>query len=189
MKNQNVIIGVIAIVAILGGIMLFSQNDTDSETSMMAKKENVNNSDDAMDNQDNNVENNTIVDIAINNEDFSTLVTAVTEAGLVDTLSSEGPFTVFAPTNAAFEKLPAGTLEAVLQDKEQLTSILTYHVVSGKVMSTDLTDGMTATTVQGDDITIGAHSGVTVNDANVVTADIEASNGVIHVIDTVLLPQ
>ena len=124
-----------------------------------------------------------IVDTAVEAGTFTTLVAAVEAAGLVDTLKSEGPFTVFAPTDEAFAALPAGTVEGLLADPEALAAILTYHVVAGKVMSTDLSDGMTATTVNGADITIGTTDGVTVNGANVVTADIEASNGVIHVIE------
>lgn len=132
-----------------------------------------------------------IVDIAAGNESFSTLVAAVQAAGLVDTLKGEGPFTVFAPTNDAFAALPAGTVETLLkpENKDQLTAILTYHVVPGKVMSGDLSDGMTAATVQGNEVTIGTTGGVTVDGANVVQADIEASNGVIHVIDAVILPE
>lgn len=132
-----------------------------------------------------------IVDIAAGDENFSTLVAAVQAAGLVDTLKGEGPFTVFAPTNDAFAALPAGTVENLLkpENKDQLTAILTYHVVPGKVMSGDLSNGMTATTVQGSDVTIMTEGGVTVQGANVTTADIEASNGVIHVIDAVILPQ
>ncbi|EAQ08121.1 Beta-Ig-H3/Fasciclin [Yoonia vestfoldensis SKA53] len=129
-----------------------------------------------------------IVDTAVEAGTFTTLVAAVEAAGLVETLKSEGPFTVFAPTDEAFAALPAGTVEGLLADPEALAAILTYHVVAGKVMSTDLSDGMTATTVNGADITIGTTNGVTVNGANVVTADIEASNGVIHVIDAVILP-
>ena len=129
-----------------------------------------------------------IVDTAVGAGDFTTLVAAVEAAGLVETLKGEGPFTVFAPTDAAFAALPEGTVEGLLEDPEALAAILTYHVVAGKVMSTDLSDGMMAPTVNGADITIGTMGGVTVNGANVVTADIEASNGVIHVIDSVLLP-
>ena len=129
-----------------------------------------------------------IVDTAVNAGTFTTLVAAVEAAGLVDTLKGDGPFTVFAPTDEAFAALPEGTVEGLLADPEALAAILTYHVVAGKVMSTDLSDGMTATTVNGADITIGTEGGVTVNEANVVTADIEASNGVIHVIDAVILP-
>ncbi len=132
-----------------------------------------------------------IVDIAAGDENFSTLVAAVQAAGLVDTLKGEGPFTVFAPTNEAFAALPAGTVENLLkpENKDQLIAILTYHVVPGKVMSGDLSNGMTATTVQGADVTIMTEGGVTVQGANVTAADIEASNGVIHVIDAVILPE
>lgn len=129
-----------------------------------------------------------IVDTAVDAGTFTTLVAAVTAAGLVDTLKSEGPFTVFAPTDEAFAALPEGTVDSLLADPEALAAILTYHVVAGKVMSGDLSDGMTAATVNGADVTIMTEGGVMVNGANVVTADIEASNGVIHVIDTVLMP-
>jgi len=131
-----------------------------------------------------------IVDTAVAAGNFTTLVAAVEAAGLVETLKGEGPFTVFAPTDEAFAALPAGTVEDLLkpENKPILTAILTYHVVPGKVMSGDLSNGMTATTVQGDDITIMTEGGVKVNDANVTTADIEASNGVIHVIDKVIMP-
>ncbi len=131
----------------------------------------------------------TIVDIAAGNEAFSTLVAAVTEAGLVDTLSGEGPFTVFAPTDEAFAALPEGTVEGLLEDIPTLTAILTYHVVPGEVMSGDLEDGMMAETVNGQSLTIGVGDAVTVDGATVIEADIEASNGVIHVIDSVLLPE
>ena len=132
-----------------------------------------------------------IVDTAAGAGSFTTLVAAVQAAGLVDTLKGDGPFTVFAPTDDAFAALPAGTVETLLkpENKDQLVSILTYHVVPGKVMSGDLSDGMTAATVQGSDVTIGTTDGVTVNGANVVQADIAASNGVIHVIDQVILPK
>ncbi|SFR37121.1 fasciclin domain-containing protein [Litoreibacter janthinus] len=131
-----------------------------------------------------------IVDTAVGAGSFGTLVAAVQAAGLVDTLKGEGPFTVFAPTDEAFAALPDGTVESLLlpENKDQLTAILTYHVVAGKVMSGDLSDGMTAPTVQGGEITIKTEGGVMVNDANVTAADIEASNGVIHVIDKVIMP-
>lgn len=129
-----------------------------------------------------------IVETATAAGSFTTLLAAVEAAGLVDTLNGEGPFTVFAPTDEAFAALPEGTVEGLLADIPTLTAILTYHVVPGAVMSTDLSDGMMATTVQGSDVTIGTMGGVTVNGANVVAADIEASNGVIHVIDAVILP-
>lgn len=130
----------------------------------------------------------TIVDVAIA-QNFGTLVAAVTAADLVETLSGEGPFTVFAPTDAAFAALPAGLLDALLlpENKAVLAQILTYHVVSGQVMAADVTDGDVAT-VEGSTIKLSTASGVTVNGANVVVADVAASNGVIHAIDAVILP-
>ena len=129
-----------------------------------------------------------IVEIAAGNEDFSTLVDLVVAAGLADTLSGEGPFTVFAPTNEAFAALPGFAVEFLLANPDVLTSVLTYHVVPAAVMSMDVATG-TATTVQGSDVDLFADDmGVRVNNANVITADIVASNGVIHVIDTVILP-
>lgn len=132
-----------------------------------------------------------IVDVAVNAGTFNTLVAAVGAADLVATLQSEGPFTVFAPTDEAFAALPEGTVENLLlpENKDQLIAILTYHVISGKVMSTDLQDDMMAATVQGSSVTIDLDNGVMVDGANVVAADIEATNGVIHVIDAVILPQ
>jgi uncharacterized surface protein with fasciclin (FAS1) repeats len=129
-----------------------------------------------------------IVDTAVAAGNFKTLVSAVQAAGLVDTLKGTGPFTVFAPTDDAFAKIPSATLNALLANKTQLTAVLTYHVVPGKVMSTDLTNGMKAKTVQGGNLTINTTMGVMVNNAKVVQADIGCTNGVIHVIDTVLLP-
>lgn len=131
-----------------------------------------------------------IVDVAAGNESFSTLVAAVKAAGLVDTLKGEGPFTVFAPTNEAFAKLPAGTVEDLLkpENKEKLVAILTFHVVPGKVMAADVKAGEVAT-VQGGKITITTADGVKVDDAKVVTTDVAASNGVIHVIDSVIMPK
>ncbi len=135
----------------------------------------------------------TVVEIAAANKDFTTLVTAVKAAGLAETLSGKGPFTVFAPTNAAFAKLPKGTVEDLLkpENKAKLASILTYHVVAAKVMAADAIkmDGKSAKTVNGQEIAIKVKDGkVMVNDATVTTADIVGSNGVIHVIDTVLMP-
>ena len=132
-----------------------------------------------------------IVEIAVGNDDFSTLVAALKAADLVEVLSGEGPFTVFAPTNAAFEKLPAGTVESLLEpeNKQKLTDVLTYHVVPGAVYASDVVELSEAATVQGGAITITvADDGVMVDNAKVVTTDIEASNGVIHVIDGVILP-
>ena len=132
-----------------------------------------------------------IVDTAVEAGTFTTLVAAVGAAGLVDVLKGDGPFTVFAPTDDAFAALPAGTVEDLLkpENKDQLIAILTYHVVPGKVMSTDLVDDMMAATVQGSSVTIDLDNGVMVDGANVVAADIAATNGVIHVIDAVILPQ
>ena len=131
----------------------------------------------------------TIVEVAAANEDFETLVAAVTAAGLAETLSGEGPFTVFAPTDAAFEALPEGVLDALLlpENKDALTSILTYHVVSGEVMAADVTAG-DVPTVEGSTIAITTDGGVKVNEATVTATDVDASNGVIHVIDAVLVP-
>ena len=130
-----------------------------------------------------------IVDTAIASGNFNTLVTAVQEAGLVDTLKGEGPFTVFAPTDAAFAKIPADQLNALLADKEKLAAVLTYHVVPGKVMSADVVKLDTADTVQGQSVDINVKNGkVFVEGALVSAVDIETSNGVIHVIDTVILP-
>lgn len=131
-----------------------------------------------------------IVDTAVAAGDFTTLVAAVKAAGLVDTLKGEGPFTVFAPTDAAFAALPEGTVEMLLmpENKDQLVSILTYHVVPRAVMSSDLTEGMTAATVQGATVTFTLEGGAKVNDATITAADIAASNGVIHVIDKVIMP-
>ena len=133
-----------------------------------------------------------IVDTAVAAGSFKTLVTAVRAAGLVDTLKGKGPFTVFAPTDEAFAKLPAGTVENLLkpENKKQLVAILTYHVVSGKVMSKDIIGKKTmAKSVEGGEISVDATDGVMVDNAKVVKADIEASNGVIHVIDAVIMPK
>lgn len=131
-----------------------------------------------------------IVDTAVGAGSFTTLVAAVQAAGLVDTLKGDGPFTVFAPTDEAFAALPEGTVESLLlpENKDQLVAVLTYHVVPGKVMSTDLVDDMEAPTVNGETVTIDLDNGVMVEAATVTSADIETSNGVIHVIDTVILP-
>ena len=131
-----------------------------------------------------------IVDTAMGAGQFNTLVSAVKAAGLVDTLKGEGPFTVFAPTDEAFSAL-GSTVEDLLkpENKDKLTQILTYHVIPGKVMSTDLVDDATPATVEGATVTIDLDNGAMVNDAKVVTADVSASNGVIHVIDKVLVPE
>ena len=131
-----------------------------------------------------------IVDVAASNKDFSTLVAAVKAAGLVDTLKGDGPFTVFAPTNEAFAKLPKGTVESLLkpENKAKLVKILTYHVLSGKVMAKDVKAGKVKT-VEGSEMTITTEGGVMVDKAKVTATDIAAKNGVIHVIDTVIMPK
>lgn len=133
-----------------------------------------------------------IVDTAVAAGKFNTLAAALTAAGLVDTLKGDGPFTVFAPTDAAFAKLPEGTVENLLkpENREQLVSILTYHVVAGEVYAADVVKLTSATTVNGSDVSIKvADDGVSIDNANVIMTDIKASNGVIHVIDTVILPE
>lgn len=129
-----------------------------------------------------------IVDTAVAAGSFNTLVSAVEAAGLVDTLKGEGPFTVFAPTDEAFAKIPEDQIQALLANKTQLTEVLTYHVVAGEVMSSDLENGMLVETLQGGNLSINTTEGVMVNDAKVVQADIVCTNGVIHAIDTVLMP-
>lgn len=131
-----------------------------------------------------------IVDTAAAAGSFTTLLAAVDAAGLTETLKGEGPFTVFAPTDEAFAALPAGTVEDLLkpENRDTLTAILTYHVLAGQALSTDLSEGATAVTVQGEAVTFSVNDGAKVNGANIVTADIAASNGVIHVIDAVIMP-
>ena len=130
-----------------------------------------------------------IVDTAVAAGSFNTLVAAIKAAGLVDTLKSPGPFTVFAPTDEAFAKLPEGTVEALLKDKEKLTAILTYHVVPGKLMAADVVSKSSLKTVQGQSLKVSTAGGAKVDNANIVKTDIVTSNGVIHVIDSVVLPK
>jgi uncharacterized surface protein with fasciclin (FAS1) repeats len=130
-----------------------------------------------------------IVTTAVHAGSFNTLAKALTATGLVETLKGPGPFTVFAPTDEAFAKLPPGTLEALLADKAKLTNVLTYHVVPGNVMAADVVKMSSAKTVQGQSVTIDTRGGVKIDNANVVATDIVATNGVIHVIDAVILPQ
>lgn len=129
-----------------------------------------------------------IVDVARSAGGFETLLTALDAAALTGTLQGDGPFTVFAPTDAAFAALPAGTLEALLADTEALTAVLTYHVVAGKAMAADVSGVDSVTTLQGGDLAVSTENGVSIGEASVITADIEATNGVIHVIDAVLVP-
>ena len=130
-----------------------------------------------------------IVDTAVSAGSFNTLIEAVQAAGLGEVLKGDGPFTVFAPTDAAFAKLPAGTLESLLEDRAKLTAILTYHVVSGELMASDVVASKELKTVQGQSLRVDTADGVKVSGANVVKTDIVCSNGVIHVIDSVVLPQ
>ena len=192
-SKSKMIVVVVAIVAIVGiggwALMGNDEKKTESNTTSTNQTESTTPSSDMNATQN-------IVGVASSDAQFSTLVAAVKAAGLVDTLSGEGPFTVFAPTNAAFDKLPAGTLDDLLkpENKETLKGILTYHVVAGKVMSSDLTDGQVVTTVQGGTLKVSIANGeVTLTDAKggvskVAKADVAASNGVIHVIDSVVLP-
>jgi uncharacterized surface protein with fasciclin (FAS1) repeats len=129
-----------------------------------------------------------IVDTAVKAGSFSTLAAALKAAGLIETLKGKGPFTVFAPTDEAFAKLPEGTVAGLLKDIPQLKKILTYHVVAGKVMASDVTKLTAATTVEGSDVKIDASKGVRINESTVTTPDVAADNGVIHIIDTVLMP-
>ncbi len=175
--------GILALVAVtaLGGftVLAATGDNSNKETVSLEVSNKVTSEEKPMKN---------IVETAIEAGNFETLVTAVQTAGLVETLSSEGPFTVFAPTDEAFEKLGADTIKSLLEDKEKLTDILIYHVVSGKVMAEDVTQLKFAKTVQGSDLAISTDHGVMVNKSNVVKTDIETSNGVIHVIDSVLIP-
>jgi len=129
-----------------------------------------------------------LVEIAVAGKQFKTLVAAVQAAGLTETLQETGPFTVFAPTDEAFANLPADTVEGLLKDLPKLKGVLTYHVVAGKVLAKDVAGVKSAKTVHGGDLHVDASHGVKINDAKVTQADVEASNGVIHVLDTVLLP-
>lgn len=189
-SKTPLIIGIVALLAIVGGIVWFTSSNKDDSMADNDQTSQTTEETTAEQQQD-------IVALASGNENLSTLVTAVQAADLVETLQGDGPFTVFAPTNAAFNALPAGTLDTLLQpaNKSQLSSILTYHVVAGEVKSSDLKDGQVVTTVQGGTLTVNITDGkVTLTDAkgnkvNVVTADVDASNGVVHVIDGVVLPQ
>lgn len=176
-------------VAFTAALVLTGCTSTDDDTAATDTEPTAEATEEAMETDAAMDEPGTIVDVAAGNPDFSTLVTAVDAAGLVETLSGEGPFTVFAPTNDAFDALPDGVLDALLlpENEEVLTSILTYHVVPGEVTSDMISDGDVAT-VEGQNVTISTESGVMVNEATVVTPDVPASNGVIHVIDSVLIP-
>lgn len=192
--NSSKMIGaLIALVVVIGGVWWFVASGDDEDESSETNTSQQAQANDSSNEQASQPEaSSTIVELAQATDSLSTLVTAVVAADLVETLSGEGPFTVFAPTNDAFAALPDGTLESLLEPEnvDDLTNILTYHVVAGEAFSTDLSDGQEITTVQGDVLTVSIEDGnVMINDAMVVTADVEASNGVVHVIDAVLLPQ
>jgi len=182
-KGPKIALGVIAAVVVIGGgILLFNMNNSNNQEETATTQVETAITEPAAPELN-------IVETAVGNPDFSTLVTALQTAGLVDTLSGEGPFTVFAPTNAAFDKLPAGTLDSLLADPAALRDILTYHVVSGNVKAADVVKLTTATTVNGKSVNITVNGNtVKINDATVTTTDIATRNGTIHVIDTVLLP-
>jgi uncharacterized surface protein with fasciclin (FAS1) repeats len=176
--------------AVLVGIVGFTLMNSQKSPSMEKKTEMVQPTVAMKEPEEKVMNSKTIVDVAVEAGNFKTLVAAVKAAGLVETLSGAGPFTVFAPTDEAFAKLPAGTVEALLKDKAKLAKILTYHVVAGKVMAKDVVGMTSAKTVEGGEVDVNAQDGkVMINDATVTATDIEASNGVIHVIDTVLIPK
>lgn len=174
--------GLVIVGLLIGGIVYFVNRNNDTQT--------ANNESAVVSEQTTEpAKSNTIVDVASSDPNFSTLVTAVKAAGLADTLSGQGPYTVFAPTNEAFNNLPAGTLDNLLANPEQLKNILTYHVVAGNVMAADVVKLNSANTVNGKPVTITAEGQtVKINDAVVTKTDIKTDNGVIHVIDKVLLP-
>jgi uncharacterized surface protein with fasciclin (FAS1) repeats len=198
-SNKTVVISIVAILAIVGaGVGVFALTRDTSEDTSTTTSEVQNQSPETEDaNPASSSEQANIVGLAQTTESLSTLVAAVQAADLVDTLNGSGPFTVFAPTNDAFAKLPAGTLDSLLlpENKATLSGILTYHVVSGKVMSTDLTNGQIIKTVNGANLTVEITGGTVMlvdakgNKSTVATADVQASNGVVHIIDSVVLPQ
>ncbi len=187
-SNMAKVLGVVVALVLVAGGIFFFMNSGDDEDEAASDTTNTSEQADA----DEAATQSSIVDLAVATEDLSTLVTAVQAADLVETLSDpDADFTVFAPTNEAFAALPEGTLESLLlpENVEDLSAILTYHVVAGSAMSSDLSDGQELTTVNGEKLTVSiTDEGVMIGDAMVVTADIEASNGVVHIIDTVLLP-
>lgn len=190
-NNNKMIVAVVAVLVLLGGGVFLATRGDDKKTDTKP----ASSASTTSNTMDKKTEKN-IVEIAAGDSQFSTLVAAVKSAGLAETLSGKGPFTVFAPTNAAFDKLPAGTVDSLLKPEslDTLKSILTYHVVPASAMSTDLKDGQELTTVQGAKLMVGIKDGVvTLTDAKggvstVTKADIKASNGYIHVIDTVVMP-
>ncbi len=196
--NKGIIIALVVVVGIVAVVAMSSGKKTSAPVEQTQTAQPAQTSD-AVENQEGVMvggalmtPDKDIVDNALGSSDHTTLVAAVKAAGLVETLKGSGPFTVFAPTNAAFGKLPAGTVDTLVkpENKEKLTGILTYHVVPGALRAADLTDGMTLTTVQGQTLTVSEKSGKWyVNDSLIEIADVISSNGVTHVIDSVMLPK
>lgn len=195
-NNKTTMVAVAAVlVLVAGGLGIYALNRGDEEPKNASTE--TSQTTPATNKETSTMNNKTIVTLATENSNLSTLATAVTKAELIDTLNGSGPFTVFAPTNDAFAALPAGTLDTLLmpENKEKLQGILKYHVVAGKVMSNDLSNGQVVTTVQGNTLTVRIEGNkVMLEDATgakaeVATADVAASNGVVHVINKVLLPQ
>jgi len=193
-NNKSIMVALIAGLVLVGGgigVFALTRDDSTETASVASTSTETSTNEESMEKKESN-----IVTLAVATPDLSTLVSAVTAADLVGTLNGAGPFTVFAPTNAAFAALPAGTLDSLLlpENKATLSGILTYHVVAGKVMSKDLSNGQVVKTVNGGNLTVEIAGGkVMLVDAKggkstVVSADVDASNGVVHVIDTVLLP-
>jgi len=177
---------IIPLAVILIAIVIISTGCTGNKNDQTPNNNNITNNN----NQTNHMNKNNILETAAQAGQFNTLASAIKAAELTEILSGPGPFTVFAPTDEAFAKLPAGTLDSLLENKDELAKILTYHVISGKVMATDVINLSEAETVQGGKLTINASdNGVKINQATVTQTDIEASNGIIHVIDAVLLPE
>lgn len=197
MKDNNYLLIGLVLLIVVGGLVFFFSTDraevTDEEPAIVnditiedpMQEDEAQMDEDLMEEQQQ-----TIVEIAVLNPNFSTLATLLQEADLVEALSGEGPFTVFAPTDEAFAKIPQETLSEIRADHDQLTQILTYHVVEGRVLAEDVVNLSSATTLQGSDVSIEVTDGaVMIDDATVTQTDIEGTNGVIHVIDTVLIPE
>ncbi len=197
--NKGIIIALVVIIAIVGIVMVSNSNKSETPATQTQTAQPEQQEADTMEKQEGVLvggalmtPDKDIVDNALGSSDHTTLVAAVKAAELVETLKGSGPFTVFAPTNAAFDKLPAGTVETLVkpESKEKLTGILTYHVVSGAYRASDLKDGMTLTTVQGQTLAVSERDGKWyVNDSLIEIADVISSNGVTHVIDSVMLPK
>lgn len=182
-NGAKIALGIVAAILVVGGAFWIANNNSDSDDTA--------NNNESSQQETQQQEQANIVELAAATPELSTLVAAVQAAGLVDTLSGPGPFTVFAPTNQAFDALPEGTLDSLLlpENVDDLTSILTYHVVAGEAFASDLSDGQVIETVNGESLTVSITGGqVLINDAVVIVPDVTASNGVVHIIDAVLIP-